>query len=129
VDQAVGEDAAADAHQSEGQAHLEHAGCVGHHLVELVGDAHRPAEVPGHSGEFVRKVRHYRDGNRDTSPAAGRRRRGPAGCGAVASAAGDARVAAAAVVRDRGRGPEQAADENDDEVHAVPVEDVADAVL
>ena len=127
--QAVGEDAAADTHHGQAESHLEHPRCVRHHPVEVVADPDRPAEVPGDSAELVRKVRHDSHDDRHASPAQGGGRCRPGLLRAFATTTGDTGVAAPPVVGDRGRGPEQAADEQDDQVHPVPVQDVADAAL
>jgi hypothetical protein len=129
VYEAVREDAAANGHQCHQQRQIEHVRRIAHQLLELVGDAEWPAEVPGDPGDLVRDVGEDCDEHRAASPVECALRRLPVLLWAVASSAAQAEVAGAAVVGEGGGCPEQAADEHQDEVHPVPVEDVAEAVL
>ncbi|MGZ0151491.1 hypothetical protein ACXJJ3_30860 [Kribbella sp. WER1] len=124
----MGQDAAGESHRGQTETHLEHPGCVGHHPVELRGDPDRPADVPGDPGELVRQVRQDRDGDRPLAPTQGGVRAGPRLLDGAA-AARYAHATAAPVVRQRGRRPEHSTDEQDDQVHAAPVQNVTDATL
>jgi hypothetical protein len=129
MNQAMGEDAATDGQHGHRESHPEHARGVRHHLVELVGDAERPAEVPGDPGELVRKVCDDRDQHSSAPPTQRAFRRLPRLHKAVAASAAQAEVSRSSVVSERRGSPEQATDEHEDEVHAVPVENVAEAAL